>query len=136
MGRSGLGAVRAEEEPLESVGGSQGWFLFICPRRVSRRVFTAGAIQGSTLRHIGHMQPQLGVIDPLGLVICSGKGYGLLFPRIPQSGQHLELPLGILLVPAHPGVLGILQEAAHGFSLSPTYQGPCGLLLHEACSGI
>lgn len=135
-GRGGLGAVRAKEELLGSVGGSQGWFLFICPRRVSCCVFAAGAVQGSALRHIGHMQPQLGVIDPLGLVICSGKGYDLLFPRTPQSDQRLELPLGVLLVPAHPGVLGILQDAVQGFSLSTTYQGPCGLLLHQACGGI
>lgn len=98
-------------------------------------VFAAGAIQGSALGHIGHLQPQLLVIDPCDLVICSRKGYVILVPRKPQTGQHLELPLEILLVPAHPGVLGIPQEAAQGFSLSWTYQGPPGPLLHQARIG-
>lgn len=98
--------------------------------------FAAATIQGSALGHIGHVQPQLRVIDPRGLIVCSRTGYDFFVPRTPQSGQHLELPLEILLVPAHPGVLGILQEAAQGFSLSATYQGPSGPLLHKACSGI
>lgn len=66
-----------------------GWFLFICPRRVSHCVFAAGAVQGSALGHVGHLQPQLRVIDPCHLVICSRMGYELLIPSIPQGGQQL-----------------------------------------------
>lgn len=118
------------------MGANQGWFLFICTGRVTHCVFAAGAVQGSVLSHVGHMQPQLVVTDPHGLIICSGTGYDLLIPRTPQSGQHLELPLEILFVPAHPGVLGILQDALQGFSLSTTYQGPSGPLVHPACCDI
>lgn len=132
QGRAGSGAVWAEEEEPAPWVGNPGRFLFICPRRVSHCVFAAAAVQGSALCHIGHVQPQLLVIHAHDPVICSGKGYDLLVPRIPQTGQHLELPLEILLVPAHPGVLGILQKALQRFSLSATHQGPLGPLLHKA----
>lgn len=110
-----------------------GWFLFIRPRRVSHCVFAAGAVQGSALGHVGNMQLQLRVIDLRHLVMCSGMGYNLLILRTPQGGQQLQLALEILLVPAHPGVLGIPQDAVQGFSLSMKYQGPSGPLLHQAC---
>lgn len=116
--------------------GNQGWFLVTDPRRASHCVFTAGAEQGSSLGDVGHKQPQLCVTDPRGLIICSRKGCGLLIAHIPQTGQQLQLALRILLVPAHPGVLGIPQGAVQGFSLSTTYQDPSGALLHQACGGI
>lgn len=37
-GQAGLRCCRAKEEELGSLGGNWGWFLFICPRRVSHCV--------------------------------------------------------------------------------------------------
>lgn len=125
-----------EEEEAGSVAGNPGWFVFTRPRGLSHCVCTAGAVKSSALGHIGHMQPQLRAVDPPDPVICSRMGYDLLIPRIPQRGQHLQLPLEVLLVPAQPGVPGIPQDAVQGCSLSASYQHPSGPLLHQALSGI
>lgn len=133
-GQAGLRYCGVEEKELRSVGGTWARFLFICPRRISQCL----CCRCSTGFCPGSHWP------PAASAPCHRPGWpgNLLqegiWPPCPQKTADWPAPgvaLEILLVPAHIGVLSIPQEAPQGFSLSPTYQGPPGLLLHQTCIG-
>lgn len=70
-------------------GGLCVWFLFQCPSRAYHCVSTAGAIQGSALGHVSHLEPQLCISDSCGQVISTRERFDLFVPRTPQTEQPL-----------------------------------------------